>query len=57
MNYKEELRDKIAIEAMHAIIAKMPFESLPALEAMGKEERTASGAYGYADAMMRIREE
>ncbi len=48
------LRDYFAGQAMAAIIAKIPFEEFPA--DWSPYERTALGAYDYADAMLAARQ-
>lgn len=47
------LRDWFAGQAMAAIIAKMPFQEFP--EDFSPYEKSAIGAYDYADAMLRAR--
>ena len=47
------LRDRFAAEAMAAIISKSPFLSEP--DSYDVYEKTAIGAYDYADAMMKAR--
>lgn len=49
------LRDWFAAQAMTAIIAKLPFQELPA-HAWSPYEKTAIGAYDYARHMMIERE-
>jgi len=48
-----KLRDKIAIEAMHAMIRKDPTCRVD--KDSGHWEGVAAGAYHYADAMIRAR--
>lgn len=47
------IRDYFAAQAMAAIIAKIPFEEFP--EDWLPYEKTAIGAYDYADAMLAAR--
>lgn len=47
------LRDWFAGRAMAAIIAKMPFQEFP--DDFSPYEKSAIGAYDYADAMLRAR--
>jgi hypothetical protein len=49
------LRDYFAAAAMAAIIAKIPFEEYPA--DWSPYEKTAIGAYDYADALLAARQE
>lgn len=49
------LRDEIAIEAMAAIIGKLPAEEAYLYDT-AEEEMVARGAYSYADAMLREKE-
>lgn len=48
------IRDYFAAKAMQSIIAKIPFEEFP--EDFSPYEKTAIGAYDYADAMLKARE-
>jgi hypothetical protein len=47
------LRDRFAIAAMNAIISKTPFQEFP--KDFKPHEKTAIGAYEYADAMLEER--
>ena len=49
------LRDEIAIEAMAAIISKVPLVTAPHSEVKESMRQTADGAYAYADAMLEAR--
>lgn len=51
--YGMTLRDWFAGQAMAAIIAKIPFSEFP--EDWSPYEKTAIGAYDYADAMLAAR--
>lgn len=51
---EEALRDRIAIETMHAIIAKHPPHTSYD-DDHDKEDQIARSAYVYADAMLRAR--
>lgn len=48
-----DLRDWFAGQAMAAIIAKMPFQATP--DDFTPYQKTAIGAYDYADAMLTAR--
>ena len=51
---KLSLRDRIALEAMIAIISKKPLLCIP-VDFKEEFKRTARGAYSYADAMLAAR--
>lgn len=53
----EDLRDDIAIIAMQALIRKSPNKTLSANDHDDLARSTALGAYGYADAMLKVRNE
>lgn len=50
---QKTLRDEFAMAAMLAIISKIPFQEFP--EDWSPYEKTAIGAYDYADAMLKER--
>lgn len=51
--YQKTLRDEFAGLAMQALIAKSPFQAEP--QTFEVHEKTALGAYEYADRMMEAR--
>ena len=56
-NYEYKLRDKFALAAMPAIVAKgHPWEAISGKNHKLISEAIARGAYAYADSMMAIRE-
>lgn len=52
-----DIRDKIALEAMKAIIRKSEPITAPRSEQTVRCEIIARGAYAYADSMIKVREE